>query len=72
MANVTVSNLGGFVALFLMYIAITPIINKGLEILLPMLGPTESLIARAIPWAIGLGILTVLWDDEEPTRVPRR
>ncbi|MFB6245921.1 MAG: hypothetical protein ABEJ03_06270 [Candidatus Nanohaloarchaea archaeon] len=66
MANINFSNLGGFIALFLTYIAVYPLLDKGVSILLPMVSGTEKLIIRAIPLVLGLAILTVLWDDEEP------
>lgn len=56
MVSVSVSDLIGTVVLFLVYIALDPLMTKSLEIVLPSLGPTESMIAKAIPLVILLAI----------------
>lgn len=69
MVSVSVENLAGTVALLILYVALNPIIKKSLEILVPQLGPTESLIARAIPVVLLLAIVgNVL--KEETTDLP--
>ena len=49
MVDVTVSDLAGTFILLLVYIALMPVFQQALDILLPMLGPTESFIAQTIP-----------------------
>ena len=56
MVSVSISDLVGTVILFLVYIALDPLMTKSLEIILPSLGPTESMIAKAIPLVILLAI----------------
>ena len=70
MANVTFSNLGGFIALFLIYIAVFPLLQEATGILVGMAGEGSiiGLLARFIPFGLGLAILTVLYDDEQPVR----
>lgn len=49
MVKISVSDLGGTVILLIVYVALNPLITESLNILLPQLGATESLIARSIP-----------------------
>jgi len=51
------------------YIALYPLFSGALEILLPQLGPTESLIARSIP--LVLLVLIVFDPFERETRIRR-
>jgi hypothetical protein len=59
---VNISDLGGMVIMLLAYVALYPLLSGALEILLPQLGPTESLIASAIPWVL---LVLILFDPFE-------
>lgn len=68
-----VSDLGGTVILFLVYIALHPLIEAALNILLPQLGPTESLIARSIPLILLILIaMNAKSSETETVRVRQR
>lgn len=56
MVSISISDLVGTVVLFMVYIALDPLMTKSLEIILPSLGPTESMIAKGIPLVILLAI----------------
>lgn len=66
---VNISDLGGMAIMLLGYIALYPLFSGALEILLPQLGPTESLIARSIP--LVLLVLIVFDPFERETRIRR-
>ena len=72
MVDVDISNMMGTVVLILFYIALNPLINKSLSILLPQLGTTESLIVRSIPLMILFGIAMNLTGDDSPEQGFRR
>jgi len=69
--KINVSDLGATVILLLVYIALNPVITEALEILLPQLGPTESLIARSIPLILLIMIALNPLDSEETQVVQR-
>jgi len=70
MVNISVSDLGGTVILLIVYVALNPLITESLNILLPQLGPTESLIARSIPLII-LILIALNPIEESPVTVRR-
>jgi hypothetical protein len=63
MVKISISDLGGTVVLLIVYVALNPLITTSLEILLPQLGPTESLVARSIPLIILILIALNPLDD---------
>lgn len=69
--KISVSNLAGTVILLITFIALNPMIEASLNILLPQLGPTESLIARSIPLVILILIALNPLQEEEPRVVAR-
>lgn len=70
MVRISVSDLGGTVILLIVYVALNPLIQKSLEILVPQLGPTESLIARSIPLII-LILIALNPLEEKPVQLTR-
>jgi len=55
---VNVSDLAGTLILLIVFIAVYPLLETALGLLLPQLGPTESFIASSIPVVLLLLILT--------------
>lgn len=70
MVKISISDLGGTVILLLVYVALNPLITESLNILLPQLGPTESLVARSIPLVI-LILIMLNPLDRSPVQVRR-
>jgi hypothetical protein len=69
--KLSVSNFAGTVILLITFIALNPMIEASLNILLPQLGATESLIARSIPLILLILIALNPLQEEEPTVVAR-
>jgi len=66
--KVSLSDIGGTVILLLFFVALNPLITESLNILLPQLGATESLIARSIPLIILFVIASNLLQEEPDLR----
>jgi len=67
--RVAIDDLASTVILLLVYVALNPLIQKSLEVLLPQLTGTEALIARAIPLIILVVIaLNPLQDEAQVVR----
>jgi len=67
--RVAIDDLASTVLLLLVYVALNPLIQKSLEVLLPQLTGTEALIARAIPLIILVVIaLNPLQDEAQVVR----
>jgi len=70
MVKVSIGDIVGTVILLILFVALQPLMETSLGILLPQLGPTESLIARSIPLVILLVIFLNPLDDG-PVQVRR-
>jgi biopolymer transport protein ExbD len=66
--KVSLSDIGGTVILLLFFVALNPLITESLNILLPQLGATESLIARSIPLIILFVIASNLLQEDPDLR----
>lgn len=66
-----VSDIGGTLILLLVFIALKPIFEVALNILIPQLGATETLIATSIPTILLLLIAVDVWDSGEETQLRR-
>ena len=70
MVEVSIGDIVGTVVLFVLFVALEPLMTTSLDILLPQLGPTESLIARSIPLVI-LIVIFLNPLDQSPVQARR-
>lgn len=67
-----VSDIAGTLILLLVFIALQPLFSTSIDILVPQLGETESLIARSIPLIVLLAIAVEAWKPEGSVQTVRR
>lgn len=70
--KIGIDDMAGTVILLMVYVALHPVIQKSIQIILPQVGPTESLIVSSLPLVIILVIMMELFDineEEDENRV---